>query len=556
MQLNLLEYLEHSVARVPDKTAFADEFKRLTFGELLYLARRLGTSLARRLAQPNQPIVLLAERRVLTIVGMQGILVSGNYYAPLDPHMPAARMTAILTQIQPALLLCAAEDRPLAERLLVDYQAANALARAKPPAGIKSPAGTESPAETVPLVGATPPAVCAVLTIEEGMVEPVDDALLAARRAAVLDSDPAYLIFTSGSTGTPKGIVVAHRSVIDFTDWLAAFCGLTETDVLGNQAPFYFDLSVKDIYGTLCCGASCEIVPRRCYVFPAVLLGYLRDKQITALLWATSAFHLVANSGALESLAAAGTLPATLRLAALGGEALQARAVNRWRAVLPDLAIYNLYGPTEATVDCIAYRLDRAFTDDETIPIGTACRNKAILLLDEQGQPVPDGTPGQIVVRGTGLARGYFRDPDKTAAAFVQNPQHDRYPDPVYCTGDIAVRGTDGLLRFLSRQDDQIKHMGYRIELGEIETALASLPQVEAAVCLYDAARDKIHCVYAGTGDRNTLAVALRSLLPKYMLPNCYHQRDALPLNPNGKIDRVQLRATYLESPAPGEKSQ
>lgn len=545
MQLNLLEYLEHSAARVPDKTAFVDEFKRLTFGELLCLARRLGTAVARRLKQPNQPVVLLAERRVLTIVGMQGILMSGNFYVPLDPHMPAARMTAILTQIQPTLLLCAAEDRPLADRLVADYRAANAQTMDTP--------AIDSPAADTPAVDMidNPAATCAVLTIEEGMTETVDDALLTAQRAAVLDIDPAYVIFTSGSTGTPKGIVIAHRNVIDFTDWLVAFCGLTEADVFGNQAPFYFDLSVKDIYGTLCCGASCEIVPRKCYVFPAVLLAYLREKQVTALLWATSAFHLVARSGALESLAAAGQLPDTLRLAALGGEALQARAVNRWKAAFPDLVVYNLYGPTETTVDCTGYRLDRAFADGETIPIGTACRNKEIRLLDEQGQPVPDGTPGEITVRGTGLARGYFRDPAKTAAVFVQNPQHNRYPDRIYRTGDIAVRGNDGLLRFLSRQDDQIKHMGYRIELGEIETALVGLPQIEAAVCLYDAARDKIHCVYAGTGDRDTIAVKLRSFLPKYMLPNLYHQQDALPLNANGKIDRVQLRAMYLDAPSP-----
>ena len=210
------------------------------------------------------------------------------------------------------------------------------------------------------------------------------------------------------------------------------------------------------------------------------------------------------------------------------------------------MEIINLYGPTEVTVDCTAYRLDRPFADEESIPIGSACANMEVLLLDEGLRPVPDGQPGEICVRGTGLARGYFGDWDKTAAAFVQNPANLSYPDLLYRTGDLAVRGADGLLYFSTRRDGQIKHMGYRIELGEIEVALSALPGVDQAVCLYDPAGEKILCVYAGPAEANAMAKALRARLPKYMLPNVYYPLDKLPLNANGKIDRPALKARFL----------
>lgn len=503
MQLTLLEYLQQSAARVPNKTAFADENERLSFATLLSGAQSIGTAIAHLTSATNRPCVILSERCAATIMGFQGILMSGNYYVPLDSKMPMTRLRQIIAEVSPPLVLCREAEAALAR------QAA--------------------------------PEAC-ILTLEDARAHPADLTLLQQRQGQVLDIDPAYMIFTSGSTGAPKGIVVAHRSVIDFCDWMADFCGITEDDIMGNQAPFYFDLSVKDIYMTLKLGASCEIVPQKHYVFPLLLLQYLEEKQVTTLLWATSAFHLVANSGALLKCA-----PASLRLAALGGEAMQAKQVNLWKAALPQLTIINLYGPTEVTVDCTGYVLDRTFVDGETIPIGTACRNKQILLLDETLMPVPDGTAGEICVRGTGLARGYFRDAEKTAAAFVQNPLHFDYPDVLYRTGDLAVRDADGLLRFLSRADGQIKHMGYRIELGEIETALAGLSQVDAAICLYDAQRSKIVCVYTGQAARDTLAVQLRTLLPKYMLPNVYHQLDAMPLNANGKIDRVRLRTELID---------
>ena len=504
MQKNVLEYLEQSAQRFPDKLAFTDGARGFTYAQLLSAARGLGTMLARRTPCAHRPVAVLIGRTAESIAAMQGILYAGGCYVPIDDHMPEARMRKIFEQVHPAAIVFAEANRAAAELV----------------------------ADCAPLV-----------FMEDGFAAEPDDALLSAIRETVLDIDPLYLLFTSGSTGTPKGIVIPHRAMIDFADWMSEFCGYTEHDVFGNQAPFYFDLSCKDVYQTLRLGATCRIFDKKFFTFPMLLLQEMEKAGVTAINWATSAFHLVAASGALEKYA-----PTTLKKAALGGEALQARYVNAWKAAVPGLSVVNMYGPTETTVDCAAMHLTRAYRDDEAIPIGTACRNMQIILLDKDGKPVPDGEAGEICVRGSGLASGYFGNWEKTNECFIQNPTNPYFRDILYRTGDIAVKKDDGLLYFLSRQDGQIKHMGYRIELGEIETALHSVDGIAAAACLFDRNRDRILCIYEGEPDAAALARAMRRLVPKYMLPNIYEKLDALPMNANGKIDRVKLKEQFIHA--------
>lgn len=501
MQKNVLEYLEDTAERFPDKLAFSDGEEDFTFSRLLGYAQSLGTALARVTERHNAPICVLVQRSAASVAGLMGALYAGCFYVPLDSQMPLSRMEAILTRLEPAALLY--------------------------------PAGLEEIAKTLS-------SFCPALELESAARTPPDHNLLARRREMVLDIDPAYVIFTSGSTGVPKGIVICHRSVIDFTEWFVSAGGFTQGDVLANQAPFYFDLSGKDIYTALKTGATVHIIPQKLFLFPLPLVRFLEEKEVTALVWATSAFHLLAASGALER-----EVPTHLRTVLLGGEALQAKYLNRWRRALPQVRYVNLYGPTEVTVDCTWYPIEREFADHEAIPIGRPCPNKEVVLLDGELRPVPPGQPGEICVRGIGLTRGYFGEWDKTRSALIQDPRNPHYPDLLYRTGDLAVMDGDGVLTFLSRQDGQIKHMGYRIELGEIETVLTSLPQVEEVVCLFDGERDKILCVYSGE-ESPQVARQARSLLPRYMVPNLYHWRKALPHNPNGKLDRAALREEYL----------
>ncbi len=499
---NLTEYLELTAKRVPDKTAFADETGMLSFSELLSLGCRLGTAVCAATERVNAPVAVFTDRSVYPIAGFIGALMSGNFYVPEDASMPPERMAAIMEELSPAAILYRECDKETAERF-------------------------SGMAPLVALDGDTP---------EE------NGELLAQRRAKVLDIDPAYVIYTSGSTGKPKGIVISHRSVIDFIEWMAEKCFIAEDEVLANQAPFFFDLSVKDLWLTMKCGLTTYILPKKLFLFPKLLISFLNEKKVTTLIWATSAFNLAANSGVFKKYA-----PETVRKVILGGETLYAKQLNAWRAVLPEAEYINLYGPTEVTVDCTYYIIDREFSNGESVPIGRACENMEVVLLDEELNPAPDGTAGEICVRGIGLARGYFGDPEKTAAAFVRDPRNPYFADRLYRTGDIGVINPDGLIYYVCRKDGQIKHIGYRIELGEVESAVNAMPGIRECAAFHDGEEDKIVLCYSGDIDGAGVIDGIKNLVPKYMYPNVFLRRDELPHNPNGKIDRPRLRKEYQD---------
>ena len=490
MQRSVLEYLEAAAEKWPDKPAFRDGIEITRFCWLRDLARHVGGALSG--FGKNRPVAVLAQRNIDSVFALLGVLYSGNFYVPLDAAMPEARLRGILEALRPAAIL--SQEGGLYGDIAPSLSFAEAASEEQPLAGMPD----------------------------------------------VLDVDPAYMIYTSGSTGVPKGIAVSHRSVIDFTDWFVSETGIDEYDVLGNQAPLFFDLSVKDLYTTLKTGAETVFLAKDDFLFPVLLMMELQEKRVSVLNWSTAAFHMTAASGVLEKYT-----PGRLRLATVGGEALMASPLRRWRQAAPRAVFYQLYGPTEVTVDCCFYRVDREFADGEPIPIGKAIPNKEVVLLREDGSLAAPGETGELCVRGTGLALGYWDDPEKTAAAFAPDPRNPHYPDRLYRTGDLARAGEDGLLYFLSRRDGQIKHLGYRIELGEVETAVCAEAGVSAAACLFDAEKDRIVCFYAGDVPHRELSVRLGKRLPRYMIPNICRQLEALPLTAGGKLDRQALRREY-----------
>lgn len=497
LQKNVLEYLESSARRFPDKIAYADETGGITFSELLLEAKRIGTKISKEVQATGKPIGVVTGRNYKCLTAYFGVLYSGNCYVPIDSEMPEKRLETIFSNLQPELLLYNQID----EKVMSKFS------------------GTK--------------------TMLYGDTEEIDEEALVLRRSKVLDIDPVYIIYTSGSTGVPKGIVISHRAVIDFIEWMAESIGYVSEDVFANQAPFYFDCSVKDLYLTLKLGATDYIIPKKFFMFPTMLIDYLNENKVTSLTWATSGFNLVSSSGILEK-----KKPEYLNKVAIGGEAMLAKHLNNWRKALPEVKFVNLYGPTEVTVDCTWFEVKGEYEDHEAIPIGKACANKEVMLLDGDLNPVPVGEAGEICVRGIGLAHGYYNDAEKTDAAFVRNPNVP-YIDYIYRTGDIGIMKEDGNIVFQSRKDGQIKHMGYRIELGEIERAVNALDYIVSAICFYDSVKGRIVCTYEGEADSKQIARDLGKLLPKYMIPNIYRKVDKMPFNANSKIDRVLLRKEY-----------
>lgn len=500
---NILDYLEQSARHYPDKIAFADEMSTCTYKELWETARSVGTKLA-NYVPPRSPVPVFMEKRVETIYAFLGAVYAGCFYVLLDSKLPSERLKQILQTLQSEVLV-----------LHPDY---------------------EKQFKALEYEGN-------VVNILEALQEEEDAVLLEAIREQRLDIDPLYAIFTSGSTGIPKGVLVSHRSVIDFMEEFVDIFGITDKDVIGNQAPLDFDVSVKDIYSTLKTGATMQIIPKKMFSFPTKLLDYLDEREITTLIWAVSALCIVTTLKGLEY-----KVPQKVNKIIFSGEVMPIKHLNEWKKYLPDALYANVYGPTEITCNCTYYIVDREFQPGESLPIGQPFPNEKVFLLDEGNQLVREaGKKGEICVSGTALSLGYYRNPEQTKKVFVQNPLNEKYLERIYRTGDMAYYGHDGYLYFASRKDFQIKHMGHRIELGEIELAMEMAEGIRRACCTYDEPENKIIAFYEGEAEKRQIVRALGKKLPAYMIPNVWVKLDRLPITKNGKIDRKKMLKEYRE---------
>ncbi|MCI8299167.1 MAG: amino acid adenylation domain-containing protein [Lachnospiraceae bacterium] len=505
MQKSVLDYLEESAERFPDKIVFADDKNEVTYREFQHQVKAVATGLAKQIpSERNRPVAVLIERKIESLTGFFGIAYSGNFYAPIDYQIPVKRIELMLETLKPVAVLVTASAGTVMDQVAYDGP---------------------------------------VLDLQTLQNTSADQDLLDEIARRRIDTDPLYAIFTSGSTGVPKGVLVSHRSVIDLIDNFKEEFGFDDTMVLGNQAPFDFDVSVKDIYSTLKNGGTMYVIPKMMFSMVARLIDYLNEKKINTVIWATSALRIVENLNVFSK-----KLPEYLKTVMFSGEVMPNKVLNYWRKYLPGVMYVNLYGPTEITCNCTFYKVDRPFADEEALPIGVAFQNTDLVLLDDKRKAEAEpGQVGEICIRGSSLALGYYNNEEKTREAFIQNPLNPMYPETIYCTGDLAQYAEDGNLMFVSRKDYQIKHMGHRIELSEIEIAVNALPFVEAACCIYDTSEEKIVLFYQASEkcDRELLK-QLGKNLPKYMFPNRMEHFEKLPLNKNAKIDRTWLNENYI----------
>lgn len=504
MTTNILSYLEYSANKLADKTAIADDKNSLTFAQWNQLSRNIGTAIIQKTnSSLRKPVLVFVDRRIEGLVGFMGVVQSGNFYVPIDCKMPEQRVKLISDVLNPiAAITVTSSDEKILD--LIDFSGVH-------------------------------------LRYDDVINTSEDKQLLADIREQMIDTDPVYSIFTSGSTGVPKGVVIAQKGMIDLAEWLVNTFNFTENDALGNQTPFYFDGSVKDICICLKSGATLNIIGKKYFTFPKLIIPFLNERKITAILWATSAIVLIGNSDILSV-----NLPEYLRLVTFAGEAMPAKQLKVWTSKLPNVKFVNLYGPTEITVDCTYYEVEREFNDDEFIPIGRACHNKGILVFNDNNELVKNGEVGELCVRGTGVALGYYNNKEKTQEVFVQNPLHDLYEDKIYRTGDIVKYNENGEIEFVSRKDFQIKHKGNRIELGEIEVAINSISEVTNATCIFDQVNDKIVLFYTTLNNEELDIINLvKDRIPVFMFPEIIKHLKVMPYNMNGKIDRIELKRMY-----------
>ncbi|MCH5351878.1 MAG: AMP-binding protein [Acutalibacter sp.] len=505
MHLHATQYLEDSCARVPDKTAWADKntavdyrrAKQLTDGIASFVLSVTGGA-------GKKPVFVCIDRSVESVALLLGVARSGNFFVPIDAAQPLSRLTQMRQVVSPVLLLYTS--------------------------GCKAP-----PFEDLPHA-----------SYGEAAAFPADERLLLEADRVALDSDPIYCICTSGSTGTPKAVVKSHRCVMAMTERFSEEFHLDGSLIAGNQAPFDFDVSYKDIFLTLRNGGTLQILEKMLFSFPLKLIERLNERNVNTLLWSVSAIKIVSALKTFEKIK-----PLTIERVMFSGEIMPPKVLRDWQEQLPGAEFVNLYGPTEVAYNCAYHRVDRSYDDDERVPIGRPFPNNHIFLLQDGKEITEPGVTGELCVTGECLAMGYYNDPEQTEMVFCQNPLQNRYPQRVYKTGDLASFDEAGRLIFHGRADFQVKHMGRRVELAEVEAAALAVSGLSFVCCLFMEETDTLCLVYEAPEPFDTeLTKALRERLPAYMVPGKYICLPKMPQNRTGKIDRAGLKRMYLDAEA------
>lgn len=512
MKINLIEYFVETVAKFPKRNAIIDGERVVSFEDLDVLARRTAGAIIDRIHCKNRPIALFLPKCVEALQADLAITYSGNAYMNLDVKNPAERLGNIFALVKPAAVVTNNRFKGIIESI------ANAN-------------------DTI---------VINVDEIPEDIVVPSQGELLD-RISNLIDTDPYCIINTSGSTGTPKGVVLNQKSFIDFMSQTFEEYKFSENDVVGSLSPVVFDIWSYEMCLLMGKGACIVVIPDTYSAFPVKILQLMQKHAVSYIFWVPTIMVNIANMGLLQKV----DLP-TLRLCWFAGEVFPTKQFNIWRHSLPQTTFANFYGPIEITLDCVYYTIEREIADDEPIPIGKPFRNTDILILDEDNQNVTEpNREGELCIRGTSLAMGYYNNPEKTAAAFVQNPLNHSYPEIIYRTGDLVYVNNLGEIVFKGRKDSLIKHMGYRIELGEIEHVIINnLKLIKNGCVVYNHQRKEITLYYEADAEISPAEFrkAIGNTFPKYMIPVVYHYLPELRRNTNGKIDRLYYSKIVEES--------
>ena len=482
---------EAQVVRTPQAVAVKAGEHTLSYQQLNERANRLAHHLRDSGVRPDARVGICVERGLDMVIGLFAILKAGGAYVPLDPAYPPERIAYMLHDSAPVVVLAQSATRTLlGDVAVVDLD--------------------HSTWQHQPVTNPQVPDLIA--------------------------HHAAYVIYTSGSTGQPKGVINEHAGVVNRLLWMQDAYSLKAHDAVLQKTPFSFDVSVWEFFWPLFTGARLVMARPEGHKDPAYLCEVIAAEHITTLHFVPSMLDVFLAHGDVSQAAG-------LVRVMCSGEALPGSLVRRFKQQLPGIGLYNLYGPTEAAVDVTAWNCARPEVPDNT-PIGKPIANTRLYVLDGQLQPVPLGVVGELFIAGVQVARGYLNRPELTAERFLDDPFT---PGRMYRTGDLGRYLPDGTLEYLGRNDDQVKIRGLRIELGEIQARLIEHPAVKDAVVV---ARDqRLVAYYTGAPtDIESLRAQLLQHLPDFMVPALFMHLDALPLSPNGKLDRKALPAPGMDA--------
>lgn len=554
---NVLEWLEATVAKYPDKPAFSDTESSITFAQVYDIARNTGAYLIEKLGVDRTPVAVFAGRKMVTPAYFLGVVYAGRPYAPIDASLPDKRIEKILENLCPRAIVADRESLEHVESIVDELAKTEGFDRpqifvAEDISRFEWIVGADGNCKISESTGGAVPG-CEEETddiaaenekdtdggVVAVRVEETDDnslEMLAAVRRQMSMTDPLYIIYTSGSTGNPKGVMTSHLSLMTYINAYCDVMHIEGDDVLGNQSPLDYIAAIRDIYLPLKTGCSTAIIPKEYFMEPNAMFDYMNEKKVSSVGWSVSAFTILTSLGAFEEVGLK-----SLRKICFSGSVMPCRVLRKWQENLPEAHFVNQYGPTEATASCTYYSVDHTVEEDEVLPIGKAYDNYRVFLIDEHGNEPAVGEQGEICVCGPILALGYYNDWKRTDAAFTLNPLNKAYPERMYRTGDYGRLDEDGILHFCGRMDRQIKHMGHRVELDEVEHAANVVEGVAESCVIYNKSKEVLILFYTGDCDRRSLALSLRDELPGFMVPRKIKKLEQLPKLPNGKYDMKKL---------------
>jgi amino acid adenylation domain-containing protein len=494
------QMFELQVERSPDTIAVVFEDTQLTYRQLNQRANQLAHHLRSLGVKPEVLVGICLERSLEMIVGLLGILKAGGAYVPLDPAYPKDRLAFILEDTQIPVMLT-----------------------------------TQQLVNSLPTHETRTQVVC--LDSDWEISQNSQENLF----CNATPDNLIYTIYTSGSTGKPKGVMIPHRGIYNQLQWRQTTFRLTPADKVLQTISFSFDPSVWQIFWPLCFGAQLIMARPGGHQDTAYLVKLITEQQITVIGLVPSILRVLLDEQGIENCQ-------SLKHITCGGEALPVELIERFFTKLNlDNVLYNCYGPTEASIDATFWKCQRG-NNYVLAPIGCPVTNTQIYILDEDLQPMPVGESGELYIGGAGLARGYLNRPDLTKEKFILNPFSKEPGAQLYKTGDLARYLDDGNIEYIGRLDSQIKIRGFRVELGEIEAVLSQHPSVEQSVVTVreDVPGDKRLVAYVVLDSEQTAIIDrlrhfLKQRLPDYMVPSAFVMLEALPMTPNGKVDRRSL---------------